>query len=691
MEAPFFSARSGAAATAEVLLPSRRITPAEACERYMRTEKGPWTPELTPELIEPLNMMASREYRGVVFVGPARSGKTMTLVLGTVCYDVTSAPGDMLLIQMTQDVARDFSRMDLDRMIRNSPDIASKISPRARDDNTFDKFFRSGVVLKLGWPSVAQLSGKTIQYVVITDYDRPKNRDDVDGEGPLFDLAGKRTETYMSRGKVLAESSPAVELTGDLARWKPESPHDAPPVRGGIVSLYNRGTRAAHFWPCKHCNSYMHVAPGLRAFAMPPDDELEKMVLTADLVDLAGTLARMVCRVCGGVHETSDRRLLKSGGRWLHEGETFDESGRIVGTRRQTNIASYWLGGIGAAFQTWDALLLKYLQALQEYVKSGGEEALLFTVNTDQAAPYVPRAAAKRRNAELFMERRESWPEGHVPAGVRFLTAAVDVQGNRFVCETHGWGTGLERWLVERWEITASRRREGDRNAGLEPAAYLEDWLLIRDEVMAKRYPLADDPTKTLGVHFTVCDSGGKAGVTTNAYDFWRQMKREGRAPGIRLVRGDPTPNAPIIRETYPEQRADRRAGGRGDVPVWQLNTVVLKDAVVGDLARDEPGPGYSHFPLWVDRKYFDELTAETRTAKGYTKTDSARNEAFDLYVYGRAACLILGAQRIDWTKPPPWATDPLTREPPAAQPEQKREAENDIARLAAQLNNSDR
>ncbi|HAI6067079.1 TPA: phage terminase large subunit family protein [Escherichia coli] len=57
----------------------------------MRVPKGagnsvPWDPELTPYIIEPMNCLASREYDAVIFVGPARTGKTIGLIDGWIVY-----------------------------------------------------------------------------------------------------------------------------------------------------------------------------------------------------------------------------------------------------------------------------------------------------------------------------------------------------------------------------------------------------------------------------------------------------------------------------------------------------------------------------------------------------------------------------------------------------------------------------
>ena len=681
--APLTSAAEVRRSVAELIRPPRRMKPSEAATAYLRNDRGPWSAELAPMMIEPLDLLGSREYQGIVFIGPARGSKTMSLVLGGITYVVTCAPGDMLVSHMTQDAARDFSRTDLDRALRHSPELHSRLSPRARDDNTYDKFFRSGMMLKIGWPAVSQLSAKTLKYVMLTDYDRPANRDNVDGEGPYWDLGFKRIQTYMSRGKCVAESSPGEDFRDP--HWKARTKHEAPPARG-ILSLYNRGTRARWYWPCQHCRYFFQAEPGLGNFPVPKFEELEKMVLTSDLMSLAAELAHVVCPDCGALHDMENRPAMNAAGKWVHDGQTIDRLGRIYGQKRRSQIASYWLGGPAASYQRWDSLMLKYLQALQGYVRTGTEDELRATTFTDQAAPYLPRAVAKRRSADELLKRAETedWPQGLVPAGVRFLIAAVDVQAHRFVVQVFGFGVGLEGWLVDRFEITASKRPEGARFAAIDPAAYAEDWDVLIEEVMERTYNL-DGLDGYLQPFLTLCDSGGKAGVTERAYDAWRRFSRRGLAPRFRLVKGDGRINAPRIQQTWPDARGRnaRAANARGDVPVLLINVNVLKDACAGDLARDVPGPGYMHLPKWLDVQVFEELTAEIRGDKGWIREKGAPNEAFDLHVYARAGCIVIGAEKIDWPRPPKWAAE--LSDQVRAKPEQ--EKPSTLADLASRLN----
>ncbi len=668
MEPPFLPASSVTHGLAEILRPSRRVLPSEAIAQYLRTEKGAWSPQQASMMIEPVNLLAGRAYQGIVYVGPARGSKTMTLILGGLTYIVTCAPGDTQITQMSQDAAREFSRKDVDRAIRHSPELGARLSPRPRDDNVFDKFFRSGMSLNLAWPTVSQHSSKTLRYAFITDYDRPENRDDVDGEGTLRDLASARIRTYLSRGKIVAESSPGGEYT--VPQWTASTPHEGPPATG-IVAIYNRGTRARWYWRCLHCHEFFQVLPGLGNFRLPPDAELELEVQKRDLMWLAEQFAYVWCPHCGGRHEPQHKPELNLNGRWVHEGETIDAGGRIAGERRRTDIASFWQGGASASYQTWMTLLLRYFQGMHEWIRTGDEGSLKTTTNTDQAAVYLPKAIAKRRTAEDLLKRVEDWPRGVVPAGVRFLVGTHDTQGNRFVCQVFGFGVGLECWLIDRFVISSSLRPEGDRYAALDPAGYVEDWQVLVDALIRKKYPLEHKPEIHIAPEVTWGDSGGADGVTNRAYDFWRYLNAAGLGRHYQLVKGDGNLNAPRAIMTWPDARGrkDRASGAKGDVPVWLINVNQIKDGIMGSLQRKTPGPGYIHLPRWAELEYFNELTAETRNSAGrYECPKNVRNEALDLHTYARAACVALKAESIDWNKPPDWATDPLEREAKARQ-----------------------
>jgi phage terminase large subunit GpA-like protein len=449
------------------------------------------------------------------------------------------------------------------------------------------------------------------------------------------------------------------------------------------LSIYNNGTRGRWYWHCLHCNAPFEAKPGFDLFGLPEFDRLKEMVLGEDIETLAAEFARVICPKCGAIHEPQQKMSLNAEGLWLHEGQVI-KNGKPTGLPRRTNIWSGWLGGVAASYQPWMGIVRNYLQGVLTYARTSDESPMRLATTSDAGAPYLPQSARNRRTSEQLLDRLEDWKYGTLPAGVRFLTCAVDVQTGRFVVEVWGWGVGLERWLIDRFEISASNRPEGTKFAALDPAGYQEDWETLV-EVMQRQYG-------DLQIKLTLCDSGGKAGVTEKAYEFWRSLRARQMGQRFMLIKGSGRLNNPRIKLTWPDssERKDRNSGGRGDVPVWQLNTNVLKDGVSGDLGREVPGPGFVHIPGWINQKcpnYFDELTVETRSNKGWESPPGAPNEAFDLQVYNRAACIVLKAEQIDWANPPGWINEKFTiEEPPEAVAEDPRRSGGYLGRRSGYL-----
>ncbi|MCW6984391.1 phage terminase large subunit family protein [Escherichia coli] len=636
-----------------ILRAPRRMRVADAVAQYMRVPMGagnsvPWDPLVAPYVIEPMNCLASREYDAVIFVGPARTGKTIGLIDGWVIYNVICDPADMLIIQMTEEKAREHSKKRLARTFRVSPEVVSRLSPNKNDNNVYDRTFLAGNYLKIGWPSVNIMSSSDYKCVALTDYDRFP--EDIDGEGDAFSLASKRTTTFMSSGKTLVESSPGRDVKD--VKWRRTSPHEAPPTTG-ILSLYNRGDRRRWYWPCPHCGEYFQpcgdVVAGFRDIADPV---------------LASEAAYIQCPSCSGRIMPEQKRELNGRGVWLRDGESINADGSRYGDPRRSRIASFWMEGPAAAYQTLSQLVYKLLTAEQEYETTGSEETLKTVINTDWGLPYLPRASMEQRKSELLEQRAEPVPSRSVPDGVNFLVATVDVQAGRhrrFVVQVTGYGSRGERWIIDRYNITQSLRGDSDgESQRIDPASYPEDWDVLLTDVFHKSWPLASDPSQQMRLMAMAVDSGGEDGVTDNAYKFWRRCRRDGLGKRIYLFKGDSIRRAKLITRTFPDNtgRTGRRAQAAGDVPLWLLQTDALKDRVNNALWRDSPGPGYVHFPDWLGSWFYDELTYEERSSDGkWSKPGRGANEAFDLMVYAEALVILHGYEKIRWPDAPEWAS----------------------------------
>jgi phage terminase large subunit GpA-like protein len=110
-----------------------------------------------------------------------------------------------------------------------------------------------------------------------------------------------------------------------------------------------------------------------------------------------------------------------------------------------------------------DDLVVNYLNAMQEYERTGSEDSLRKWTTTDLGQPYIPKALDTERLPEVLKARAEKLPyekvevsherihrrqnvgvaiEPLVPTDVRFLIASVDVQNNVFVVGVYGVAPG---------------------------------------------------------------------------------------------------------------------------------------------------------------------------------------------------------------------------------------------------------
>lgn len=653
-----------------------RMSVTEAAEKFTRLGSGgghstPWSLKKTPYLKEPQDVQTSLDFTGCIFLGPARTGKTM-MGLNSISHTVKTDPRDMLYVHMDRENARKWSNGDLERYLRSSTDIRSEQLTARQHDNTFDKTFRSGMRFLLTYPTAANLSGITVPFGMLIDYDRMD--DDIDGEGNPFDLLSMRTTTFKRFAMTVAESSPNPKKELQNPRWMPQSPHQAPPIRG-IFELYNRGDRRRWQWCCPSCEEWFE-----------PDFKLLDWGGRTDPMEARENTV-MLCPCNGCVIEPHMKDYLNHNGRWIREGEMIEPtlSGKTVvrpgHTVTRSSIASFWLKGPAAAYQEWGQLVEKYLRALIALEDTGDDGPLRKTVTTDQGTYYIPPSRLADVAPEYLKEKAEDWgsteDEPTVPEGVRFLIATVDIQKNAFVVQVTGVTENFDLVVIDCFKVRLSNRLNGrGERLPINPFSYGEDWDVLPEEVMNKVYPLADGSGRTMSIRATASDSGGGEGATGHAYNFWRRLKKrqDGSHRRFILVKGVDTKGAPVARTTWPDSaKKDKFAVARGDVPVVMLHSDKLKDRVSMMMNRrvedesDESG-GKLRYPNWLADWFYIQLTSEIRTAKGWNNIRKRRNEAFDLTYYALGIAIRpkeqtvpyvhFAIEMINWNEPPAWAAE---------------------------------
>jgi phage terminase large subunit GpA-like protein len=646
---PFASIESAIREALPTLRPRARVRVSEAAPRRMIESGGHWVkwrPDVAPYMAEPMDLVTSRRFDSIAFVGPARSSKSEALVINPLVHAILAQPRVVAVFSPTKGAAQEWSEGALDPLILNSPELRARLAKGKGADNIFTKRFRGGMRLTIDWPVKDKLAQRSIALVIGTDYDAfpadiGRNADGM-GEGGAFGLMRKRTESAGSRGMTIVESSPRYPVLDET--WTPKTPHEAPPAEG-IVALYNAGSRARLYWRCPHCAH--EFEPRFDRLDYPAEGTPAER----------GAAAFMLCPSGNGcVIEARQKADLNLAARWLHE----DAEGALVplgDLRRDVATASYWLPGPAAALASWSRIVSRYLEAEETFATTGGEGSLKSVTNTELGLPYLPRA--RSASAGLAVEALKENATDHAwqtaPPGTAFLTAAIDVQKGRFVCQVEAWLPDLVRVLIDRFEIiNPPETAPHPEGRALHPEKFGEDWDALL-HLMERSYPVSGEghALKLLAI---VCDLRGEPGVTPRARDFYRKCRLTHRNR-FYLVQGDGGYRRAraVLRTPQTAQKGKHHVAR--DVPNIFAGSDLLKDEVAASLMRDAAGARRLNLPRYAPQEVFEEACAERHTDEGWRKKPGVtRNEAFDLFAYNLALAVVLEAEAINWASPPVWA-----------------------------------
>jgi phage terminase large subunit GpA-like protein len=632
------------------LRPPERLGVEEVATRSRKARVGmqwqAWDASAAPYMSEPQDIMTSRRYQALAFCGPAQSLKTSAIIENAIAHAIAAQPRAVHVVQMDRISAQAFSHEKISPMITHSPDLAARRMPGRQADNIFTKTFLGGMRLSIGWPTASSLSSRAIPLVLLTDYDRMA--DNIDGEGSAWGLARNRPVSFGSLGMVAAESSPGRDVIKD--RWQADTIHEAPPC-GGILGIYNQGTRARWHWRCSDC-------------AHEFEPRLDRLKWPDDLTPHdAGAAAVLVCPECGSIIEPAQKRAMNAAGRWLHEAA---DGARAVPLGdldiRRSDIATYWMQGAAAALSTWAGIVSQYVAARRAFDDAGDVDGLRAVMNTAHAIPF--RRPARRGETAATAEALHGAAADRafrvVPQGARLVLAAVDVQGGaraRFVVQIEAWGLGGRRWLIDRYEITAPPAdAPGAAGRGIDPAKYADDWQALH-QVAARAYPV-EGAGHALRPVAVAIDSGGEAGVTDLAYAFYRSERAAGRAAAWRLARpvGGIQPGLAWVQTP---KRGSKGRAAAADLPLLYIATDRAKDAIAAALGRPEGVDRAYRIPKTAPPQVFREITAEEATPQGWRlRKGEIRNEALDLAVYALGLATVLKADRLAVDAGQAWAIE---------------------------------
>lgn len=551
-------------------------------------EPGQWITARAEYQREMMDAVSDPEVEQVVAMIASQLGKTDALILNTLGYYIDQEPSPILVVEPRVDDAKSLSKDRIAPMLRDTPCLRGKVAEaRSRDsgNTTLHKTFPGGHVTLGGANSPAGLAMRPIRVLLCDEVDRyPVS---AGTEGDPVSIATKRTSTFWNR-KIILVSSPTEKGASR------------------ITKAYEATDQRRYFVPCPHCG---HEQTLRWSQVMWDKDEAGQ--------HLPHTAA-YVCEECGALWSDGERWAAVKAGKW-----------RATAVGPQGRVGFH----LSAIASPWKRLA----ELVQEFLDAVGQPTLMQTfVNTVLAETWEVQGEAPE--FERLYARREEWPASEVPAPVLFLTAGVDVQGDRLEARVWGWDRNHGRWLIERriiegnlydaepWDALTVFRNQTWRHAS---GAYMR---LAR---------LAVD----IGGHHT------------RRVLEWAKAQRSAE---VMAVRGDSRGGTMLVKA--PQSAEVNRAGKMIKVGLkpWILNPNPLKGQLYGNLQLDAPLPGtpfprgYVHLSKLADEEEIRQLTAEklvdetTKTGfkrKVWTKTRD-RNEALDCAVYAHAAAIAFGLDR---------------------------------------------
>jgi phage terminase large subunit GpA-like protein len=540
-------------------------------------EPGPWRTARTPYLAEIMDCLSPASPVEVVVVqAAAQTGKT-ACGLNWLGYIVHQAPGPTLIVQPTIEMARRFSRQRLDPLFEASPILRELVAePRSRDaaNTMLGKEFPGGTVVITGANSPTGLRSMPVRFLFLDEIDAYPA--DAAGEGDPVALAMARTATF-ARRKVLMTSTPTI---AGFSR---------------IEAAYLESDQRRYVVPCLECGD---LAPIVWARIRWPKGKPQH--------------AYLACDACGAATLERHKPALLRSGRWQ---ATAPGDGRVAG---------FQLSALCSPWRSWGDIAVEHARVHKDPARlQAWVNGVLAETWEDVAGEVVP--------ADPLMARRETWDD--LPAGVKVLTAGVDLQSDRIELQVVGWGLDEECWALD-YKVLV-----GDPSG---PRVWAD-----LDVALAATYRHASGVS--LGVRATCVDTGGLHSKA--AYDYCRT--RHDRR--VWAIKGRGGPGVP------PWPRRPSRSKVRTNL--YMIGVDALKDALAARLRLTEPGPGFVHFHRSLDGEYFRQLTAEhavTRFVKGRPvrawalRRGSERNEALDTLVYASAALhgLISLGLRLDEERP---------------------------------------
>lgn len=527
---------------------------------------------LAPYQRELVDAIADDEVEVVVMMLSSQTGKSISIdaQLG---YCISCEPGPMLHVSPTGSRSEDFVRDRFDPLVAASFSLRSLVG-KGQDtrkgssggsNSIASKSFPGGQLNFASSYKPDELAARAIKFLFLDEIDRfAKSAGE---EGDPIGLAIKRTKTFEGKGrKVVIVSTPTTRMGSRINQW------------------YLRGDQRKFKVTCPDCS---YSAP--LAFENLKWEEGKP------------STAHLVCAECGVVHTEAQRREMIESGKW--EATAIGEPG----------VRSYHLTELASKFSTLQSVAQQY-----EDAKTPEQKQAFF--NTTLAQVYDAGTEVELSASEL--EQRAEAVSAPFASNILFVTAGVDVQGDRVECTFLAHHADQTRTVLNHLKLM------GDTSADAV-------WRTL-DAALDTLFPLSDG--RKLQVAATAVDSGFSA---DQVMKFVHARRRKNFL-------------TTAVKGASGFDRLPLTLGGKlkGQMRLMIVGVDAVKHATQKHLAMAIPGPGFIRLPNHLPPEYFEGLASEelrVRTVRGVPRHEYHRtvrqNEPLDCLVYASAIARMVPVQ----------------------------------------------
>ena len=529
-----------------------------------------WHTDNAPYQREIMDAIGDHHVRKVVIKSAAQIGKT-AILMNALGYYMHYYPCPVMAMEPTLDMAQTLSKDNLAPMIRDTPVLRGLVDTKSRySGNTIlKKNFPGGHITIVGANSPVGLRMRPIKVLLADEVDGYPESAGTEGD-PLL-LAQKRQTTFWDKKTVIV-STPTIKGHSKIEKEFLES------------------TREEWTVPCPGCGHYQPLAWSSLDFEDYRTDPSKPILYK--------------CERCG-------ERFGEYA--WKEQGKL----GRFRAENPAAETRGFHLNTLASNFCGWKDVVDKFISASEQLALGNIEEMKTWT-NTELGETWEEPGECIDGNK--LINRRELY-DAEVPDGVLVLTAAVDVQKDRFEAEVVGWGVGKESWGIRYQKIYGDTKEEkvwADLDAFLQVSFHKKDGTALQIAAC--------------------CIDSGYRSVQVYRFTVDKFDRR------IFAIKGKGGQGIPYFKNPTTDNRVK--------TPLFTIGVDAGKDFIYQRLRVTERGPNYCHFPsdegAGYDATYFKGLASEmkiTRFRKGkmtvsWVLRDEGykRNEPLDLRNYATAA-----------------------------------------------------